>query len=205
MRGPPSQSRPHQAMRTRGCRRRIPGASRREEAATQPARAQSRPSPRCRAAWPRPRTRQLGASPAACLKRQAGKAPQLRAHTLVAMECNQFLNFNRAIRSRARPGGVRFRRPSGQIRSGGDYSARCWPFRGRHHRHDQGNDERKRQELYSSKGARRAVHVDSFRPRAAEGESTTHPDTREILKLYFIKHKLDKYKSSTYYCQGRAC
>lgn len=67
-------------MRTGGCRRRIPGASQREEVAMQPAPAQCRPPPRCRAAWPRPRTQQL-ASPAACLQRQAWKAPQLPAHT----------------------------------------------------------------------------------------------------------------------------
>lgn len=178
-------------MRTRGCRRRIPGASHREEAATQPAPAQSLPSPRCRAAWPRPRARQLGAFLAACLQRQAWKAPQLPAHTPVAMECNQFLNLNRAIRSRIRPRRVRFRRPSGRIHSGGDYSARCRPFSGRHHRHGQSNDQRTQQERYSSRGARRALHVDFFRPQAAQGESTAHPDNRVILELHFVKHILD--------------
>jgi len=117
------------------------------------------------------------------------------------MECNQFLNLNRAIRSRARPRRVRFRTPSGRIHSGGDYSARRRPFRGRHHRHGQGNDERAQQELDSTKGARGTVYGYRFRPQAAEGESTAHPDNREILGLYFIKHILDKYKSSTYYCQ----
>jgi hypothetical protein len=98
------------------------------------------------------------------------------------MECYQFLNLSRAIRSRVRRRPVRFRRPSGRIHSGVDYSARRRPFRGRHHRHGQGNDERAQQELYSSKGARCALHVDFFRPRAAEREFTTHPETREILE-----------------------
>lgn len=120
------------------------------------------------------------------------------------MECNQLLNLDRAVRCRVRPRRVRFRRPSGRIHSGGDYSARCRPFRGRHHRHGQGNDERAQQKLDSSKGVRGAVYGYRFRPQAAQGESTAHPDNREILELYFIKHILDKYKSRTYYCQGFA-